>query len=79
MLVYPVLIIPVNNYDFFFLHRSADPYLLVKVELLPSNGTWDAVTSIDIPKLSLPDLPRNNYSTKLPGIFKEKVGEEGSP
>ncbi|XP_045615805.1 TBC1 domain family member 25 isoform X2 [Procambarus clarkii] len=53
--------------------KSADPYLLVKVELLSSNGTWDAVTNIDIPKLSLPDLPRNNYSAKLPGIFKEKM------
>ncbi|XP_064101260.1 LOW QUALITY PROTEIN: TBC1 domain family member 25-like [Macrobrachium nipponense] len=53
--------------------KSADPYLLVKVELTSSNGTWDAVTNIDIPKLSLPDLPRNSYSTKLPGIFKEKM------
>ncbi|XP_047496073.1 TBC1 domain family member 25-like isoform X2 [Penaeus chinensis] len=53
--------------------KSSDPYLLVKVEILSSNGTWDAVTNMDIPKLSLPDLPRNNYSTKLPGLFKEKM------
>ncbi|XP_071527319.1 TBC1 domain family member 25 isoform X2 [Panulirus ornatus] len=53
--------------------KSADPYLLVKVELSSSNGTWDAVTNMDIPKLSLPDLPKNNYSAKLPGIFKEKM------
>ncbi|XP_042215317.1 TBC1 domain family member 25-like isoform X2 [Homarus americanus] len=53
--------------------KSADPYLLVKVELSSSNGTWDAVTNMDIAKLSLPDLPRNNYSAKLPGIFKEKM------
>lgn len=53
--------------------RSADPYLLVKVDLMSSNGTWEAVTNMDIPKLSLPDLPKNNYSVKLPGLFKEKV------
>ncbi|KAG7172769.1 TBC1 domain family member 25-like [Homarus americanus] len=57
----------------FDLKGSADPYLLVKVELSSSNGTWDAVTNMDIAKLSLPDLPRNNYSAKLPGIFKEKM------
>lgn len=55
--------------------KSADPYLLVRVDLMSSNGTWEAVTSMDIPKLSLPDLPKNNYSVKLPGLFKEKVHE----
>uniref|UniRef100_A0A0P4WA70 Rab-GAP TBC domain-containing protein n=1 Tax=Scylla olivacea TaxID=85551 RepID=A0A0P4WA70_SCYOL len=53
--------------------KSADPYLLVRVDLMSSNGTWEAVTSMDIPKLSLPDLPKNNYSVKLPGLFKEKM------
>ncbi|RXG53435.1 TBC1 domain family member 25 [Armadillidium vulgare] len=53
--------------------RSSDPYLLVKVDLIAtSNGMWD-VSNIDLPKLSLPDIPKNNYSVKLPGIFKEKM------
>ncbi|KAG0720766.1 TBC1 domain family member 25 [Chionoecetes opilio] len=53
--------------------KSADPYLLVRVDLMSSNGTWEAVTSMEIPKLTLPDLPKNNYSVKLPGLFKEKM------
>ncbi|CAL4124497.1 unnamed protein product [Meganyctiphanes norvegica] len=53
--------------------KSSDPNLLVKVELGSSNGTWEAVTNMDIPKLSLPDLPKNNYSNKLSGMFKEKM------
>ena len=57
--------------DYLPTFRSSDPYLLVKVEI-STNGGWDA-TALDLPKFTLPDLPKNNYSAKLPGLFKEKV------
>lgn len=67
------------------LHRSSEPHLLVKVEFGRSGSATLApvgwADALELPRLQpLQDIAAataNTYSTRLPGIFREKVGEWG--